>query len=164
VPSPTDNIARVGDILREYAARGVFKGFSVSAETSAGADYRILWHRDQLFELRYEPRRSSLRIACVLPGVDSGSRMYREFRAWLKQRSVEELPEHRRCDPGRVRLKPYNRGGSVALTLHSLDGDMDYAVRRLVALVHELYLEFLTCGRYHEWLMETFDLDPDNPR
>jgi hypothetical protein len=151
-------------LLQEYAENGVFRGYSVRGETAARADYRILWHRDQLFELRYDARGNSLRIACVLPGVDAKSSMYREFRAWLKQRGADTLPDHRRCDPQRVRIKPYNRGGAVALTLTSLDGDMDYAVRRLVALVHELYLEFLSSGLYHEWLIDTFDLDPDNPR
>ncbi|MCZ6830650.1 MAG: hypothetical protein O7F73_13880 [Gammaproteobacteria bacterium] len=163
MPSPTDSITRVGVLLQAYAEKGVFRGFSSRSETPARADYRILWHRDQVFELRYEPRQSSLRFACVLPEVDPGSSMYREFRAWLKLRRSDELPEHRRCDPRRVRIKPYNRGGAVALTLRSLDGDMDYAVRRLIALVHEIYLEFLSSGLYHDWLIETFDLDPDNP-
>ena len=53
--------------------------------------------------------------------------------------------------------------GPVALTLRSLDGDMYYAVRRLISLVHEIYVEFLSSGLYLAWLIETFDLDPDNP-
>ncbi|MFN3164846.1 MAG: hypothetical protein ACE37N_15550 [Pseudohongiellaceae bacterium] len=40
------------------------------------------------------------------------------------------LPDHRRCDAQRVALRPYNRGGSVALTLRSLDGDVEYLVRK----------------------------------
>ena len=116
MPSPTDSSARVGRILQSYAEKGVFRGFSTLSEMPARADYRILWHRDQMFELRYEPRKSSLRFACVLPQVDANSSMYREFRAWLKLRRSEELPEHRRCDPQRVRIKPYNRDGAVALT------------------------------------------------
>lgn len=52
----------------------------------------------------------------------------------------------------------------MAFTLSSLDGDTDYALRRLIFLVHEIYPEFLPSGLYQEWLIETFNLDPDNPR
>ena len=51
----------------------------------------------------------------------------------------------------------------MALTLHMLDGDVDYGVRKLVALVNEIYLDFLSSGLYFDWLVETFDLDPDKP-
>ena len=44
-----------------------------------------------------------------------------------------------------------------------LDGDTEYAVRRLVAVVNEIYLDFLSSGLYFDWLVETFDLDPDHP-
>ena len=40
---------------------------------------------------------------------------------------------------------------------------MDYAANKLVSLVNEIYLDFLSSGLYFEWLIETFDLDPDNP-
>ena len=164
MPSPTEQIILVGDILQGYAEKGLFRGFSRRAATPARANFRLLWHRDQAFELRYEPRRGSLRFACVLPSLPAGSAMYRDFKAWLKARQVEELPAHRRCDRERVKLKLYNRGGKVALTLRSLDGDLDYAVRKLIGLVHEIYLDFLSNGLYYDWLIETFELDPDNPR
>ena len=60
-------------------------------------------------------------------------------------------------------MRTYNRGGDVALTLRSLDGDVEYLVTRLVALVNEIYLDFLSSGLYFEWLVETFELDPDHP-
>lgn len=164
MPSHIEQVALVGEILQGYAEKGVFRGFSRQAMTPARADFRLLWHRDQVFDLRYEPRRDTLRFACVLPSLPAGSAMYRDFRAWLKARRHEDLPAHRRCDPERVQLRPYNRDGNVALTLRSLDGDMDYAVRTLVGLVHEIYLGFLSSGLYFDWLIETFELDPDNPR
>ena len=60
-------------------------------------------------------------------------------------------------------LKTYNRGGDVALTMTVLDADVDYAVNKLVALVNEIYLDFLSSGLYFDWLVETFELDPDHP-
>jgi hypothetical protein len=43
-----------------------------------------------------------------------------------------------------------------------LDGDLDYAVNKLVSLVNEIYLDFLSSGLYFDWLVETFELDPDH--
>lgn len=153
----------VGDTLQTYAQRGVFRGFSRQGERSSRGDYRLLWHRDQVFELGFDSTRQSLRIACVLPNVPAQSSMYREFRQWLRERQAEALPDHRRCDPQKVALRTYNRGGDIALTLKILDGDVEYGVRKLVALVNEVYLEFLSSGLYYDWLIETFELDPDNP-
>lgn len=153
----------VGDALQSYAQRGVFRGFSRQGERSRRGEYRLLWHRDQVFQLGYDASRQSLRIACVLPNVAASSPMYREFRQWLRQRQDEALPDHRRCDPKKVSLRTYNRAGDIALTLTILDGDVEYGVRKLVALVNEIYLDFLSSGLYYDWLIETFDLDPDNP-
>jgi len=36
-------------------------------------------------------------------------------------------------------------------------------VKKLVNLVNEIYQDFLSSGLYFEWMVETFELDPDNP-
>ena len=153
----------VGNILEEYAERGVFQGFARHESGGQRAQYRILWHRNQLFELTYDGAKKSLRIACVLPQVPARSSMYKEFKLWLKARQDNTLPDHRRCDGKKATLKTYNRGGDIALTLQMLDDDLNYSVRKLISLVNEIYLDFLSSGLYFDWLIETFDLDPDNP-
>lgn len=99
----------------------------------------------------------------VLPGIDSKSAMYRQLRAWLRDQQSGRLPAHRGLDPTRAKLSGYNRQGQLNLYLHSHDRDWPYATRRMVHLVNELYLDFLSDGRYYDWVVETFDLDPDNP-
>lgn len=158
--------ALVGDILRDYALRGVFRGFSAASGrrvTAARAEYQTRWHRDQVFCWQFDGARASLRVPCVLPQVPVGSAMYRDFKCWLRERQSPSLPEHRRYDANRLRLKTYNRRGEIALTAHILDGDTEHAVRKLVDLVNEIYLSFLSSGLYYEWLLDTFDLDPDRP-
>ncbi|MBE9540626.1 MAG: hypothetical protein IMF06_16205 [Proteobacteria bacterium] len=157
------NVTQVGDILEEYAARGVFQGFSREEISRQRGLYRVQWHRKQLFEITYDGAKKSLRIACVLPQVPAKSAMYREFKRWLKARTDDALPDHRRCDSQKITLKTYNRSGDIALTLQMLDEDLEYSVRKLVSLVNEIYLDFLSSGLYFDWLIETFDLDPDNP-
>lgn len=155
--------AQVGDILEDYANRGIFTGFSRQGDGRKNAQFKVLWHRQQRFLWAWDDARQSLRIACVLPAVPAKSPMYRELKAWLKSRQLDSLPDHRRCDSGKVALRTYNKQGDVALSLRILDGDIDYGVRKLVSLVNEIYLDFLSSGLYFDWLIETFELDPDNP-
>jgi len=155
--------AAVGDLLEYYAGRGVFSGFSRQGERGGKAEFRLRWHRGHVFQWVWNEPKQTLRIGCVLPAVPADTAMYDECRIWLAERQNDALPDHRRCDRHKVSLKTYNRGGDVALTMGVLDGDLDYAVNKLVSLVNEIYLDFLSSGLYFEWLVETFELDPDNP-
>jgi hypothetical protein len=152
---------QVGDLLEYYAGRGIFSGFSRGGQ--GRTRFLLRWHRDQLFEWVWNEAKQTLRISCVLPSVPADSAMYRALKDWLTARQDEALPDHRRCDRNKVALRTYNRGGDVALTLHVLDGDVDYAVKKLVNVVNEIYQDFLSNGLYFDWMVETFELDPDNP-
>ncbi len=161
--NPTSDSAHVGDILEEYARRGVFSAFSRQHQARKQARFLVQWHRKQLFEWVYDATQRRLRIVCVLPAVTPNSPMHREFKTWLKTRQDDALPDHRRCDKQKMLLKSVNRSGVISLSATLLNGDVDYGVRKMVALVNEIYLDFLSSGLYFEWLLETFDLDPDNP-
>ncbi|MGI9292547.1 MAG: hypothetical protein ACR2PS_01075 [Pseudomonadales bacterium] len=159
----TTAFEEIGNILEEYAAKGVFQGFNRGAVSGNKAAFRIVWHYNQVFDLSYDHGKSALRLHTVLPQLPATSPMYRDLKRFLKSSCDTALPAHRRIDPARATVKPYNRAGNVALTLKMLDGDSEYGVRKLIHLVHEIYLEFLSDGRYFDWLVETFELDPDNP-
>lgn len=148
-------------VLEEYARRGVFRGFSGAATGVGKAAFRMLWHRDRPFELAVDTRRRTLRVPVVLPDVAAKSAMQREYREFVRSRQWDELPAHRRIDPKKARVACANRNGAVGLTLRVEDGDYEYGARKLVGLVHETYLEWLMDGRYYEYLMEAFGLDPD---
>jgi hypothetical protein len=156
---PTEEL--VGGILETYAARALFRGFSGGPVRGGRAVFKMLWHRDRVFELILDVPRKTLRFPVVLPEVPADSAMYRELREYIESRFADSLPEHRRIDAKKVRIRCGNRGGNVSLTLTALDGDFDYAVRKLIHVVHEVYMDFLLDGRYYEYMVEKFDLDPD---
>jgi hypothetical protein len=147
--------------LRHYAERGVFRGFSPVSGRGGNATYRILWHRERVFDLVLDSKKDTLRFTCVLPAVPPGSEMYREFKAFVRSRQGDELPQHRRIDASRAEVRPYNRKGDIALTLRVKDGDFDHAAQKLVHLVHEIYLDFLCDGRYRDYMIAHLGLDPD---
>lgn len=157
-----DSIRDVSAALERYAERGVFRGFSEGREGGSKKTYRMIWHRDQHFELVCDARRETLRIPVVLPNVPPNSEMHKGLKAFVKKRQSEEMPPHRRIDPEKCSVKVFNRRSNLSLTLNARDGDLVYGVEKLVHLVHEIYLDFLLDGRYYDYLVETFNLDPDS--
>ena len=155
--SPIKPIESVAAVLENYANRGTFKGFS-----RGKSSFKILWHRDQIFHLILDTRQKTLRFPTVLPKVPAQTSMYREFKEFVESRHSPGLPEHRRIDPKKAIVRPSNRGGNVALTVTVKNGGYEYATRKLIHLVHEVYLVFLYDGRYYDYLIKTFDLDPDH--
>lgn len=158
VTGPHARLAVVAATLEGYAARGVFRGFSQDVRTNK-AVFRLLWHRERVFELVFEPQKHALRFASVLPGV--GAEMFADLKAFVQVRHLAELPEHRRIDPHKVKIQLSRRSRNVMLTAQVLDGDDEYAARKLIHLVHEIFLTFLMEGQYYQYLVENFDLDPD---
>lgn len=158
--SHADIVART---LENFAARGVFRGFSRGNGASAKTPFKMLWHRDQMFELIFDEAKSTLRFPVVLPNVPADSSMYKELKDYIKGRQSDELPDHRRVDKAKAELRTVNRGGNVSLSLKIKDGDCEYGARKIVNLVHEIYMIFLYDGRYFDYMVETFDLDPDHP-
>ena len=154
-------IQLVAETLENYARRGVFRGFSQGPVRQGKATFKMLWHRDQTFELIYDAQKNTLRFPLVLPNVPAASAMYQELKQFIATQHSDELPEHRRIDSRRTQIRPSNRGGNVALTAKIVNGACEYGTRKLIHLTHEIFLTFLLDGKYFDYLVETFDLDPD---
>lgn len=147
--------------MEDYAAKAVFRGFSAHPKRGGRAVYKMIWHHDRPFELLLDTARKTLQFPQVLPGVPMRSAMYRELRAFLKERQSGELPEHRSVDPAKARLTVANERGMVSVTMTVKDSDFDYATRKLIHVVHEIFLVFLVDGPYLEYMVEQLGLDPD---
>ncbi|HEV2687533.1 MAG TPA: hypothetical protein VGV35_03235 [Bryobacteraceae bacterium] len=151
----------VAAILKNYADRAVFRGFSAEPIRNGRAIFKMLWHRDQFFDLILDVPKKTLRFPMVVPSVPANSPMYREFKQWIEERHSPKLLEHRRIDSRKARLKAGNRGGKASLTMTVKGNNFEYATRKLINAVHETYLVFLSDGRYYDYMVETLGLDPD---
>jgi len=87
--------------------------------------------------------------------------MYRQLREFLKACQDGDRPAHRRIDALKAKVACTNRGGNVGLTMAIADGDYEYATRKFIHLIQEIYLVFL--AEHFEYQVEAFDLDPDHP-
>jgi hypothetical protein len=154
-------IEAVEQLLESYAQRGVFKGFSRIPTRDGSCLFRFVWHRNEIFELLVDLKSGTLRFPVLLRAVTARSEMDRELKQFVASRHSEELPEHRRINADRAQATCRNNRGDVALTIKVLDGDYEYAARKSIHLVHEVFMTFLLDGRYYDYVVETFGLDPD---
>jgi hypothetical protein len=152
-------VETVADVLEGYAKRGVFRGFSRGPVRNGKVVCKILWHRDRLLELILDAHRHTIRFPRLLPDADSS--MGRELREFLKARHSPRLPEHRRIDTRKACVRCSQRGGGIAVSLTVKDGDYEYGARKLIHVVNEVFMVFLSDGRYHEYVARTFNLEPD---
>jgi hypothetical protein len=155
------SIDSVAAVLAGYAERRVFHGFSRGPISGGKASFQIAWHRGRIFELTFDARTGTLRLPELLTGIPADSTMYEDLKAFIRSRHSDDLPDHRRLDARKIQTRIYNRGGNILLVLKVKEDDNEYAVRKLVHLINEIYLTFLADGQYFDYLVETFNLDPD---
>jgi hypothetical protein len=151
----------VEDVLAHYAKRGVFRSFGRIGDVKGKPTFRMRWHYDRTFDLVFDPKTQTLRFTELLPEVTPKSAMHRALKTYIASRQAETVPEHRRIDPGRIQMRAINRGGSVSLSAKALDGDVENAARKLVHLAHEIYLDFLSDGRYYDYLVGALGFNED---
>jgi hypothetical protein len=153
-------VAAVTGVLREYSEKALFRGFAAGRALNGKARFSFVWHYGRTFELVLDAHKKTLQIERLLPGVDAA--MYKELKAFLAARQTNEYPPHRRIDPARGSLRTSRRPGNVAISvLVKQPEDYGYATRKLIHLVHEVFLGFLVDGPYHEYMVEHLGLDPD---
>ena len=121
----------------------------------------MVWHRDRRFEIVIDPHRRKISCPVVLPQVPARSAMYRQLREFVASRQSRAVPEHRRIDPRKATVAVANRAGNVSLTVTARTGAFEYAVRKFVHLIQEIYLVFLV--EHFDYQVEVFELDPDHP-
>jgi hypothetical protein len=154
-------IDTVAAVLAGYAERRVFHGFSRGPTSGGKARFQIAWHRGRVFDLTFDARGGTFRLPELLTAVPADSTMYEELKAFIRSRQSDDLPDHRRLDARKIQIRTYNRSGNILLVLKVKDRDSEYAVRKLAHLINEIYLTFLADGKYFDYLVETFNLDPD---
>ena len=149
-------------ILEGYAEKAVFRGFSAHPKRGGKAVYKMMWHHDRPFELSLDVAKKTLCFPAVLPGVPARSAMYRDLQAFLKARQSAELPEHRRVNPAKARLACGNQRGTVSMSADREGlATSSTPTRKIIQIVHEIFLVFLVDGPYFEYMVEHLGLDPD---
>lgn len=142
--------------LREYANRGVFRGFSERPGRDRKTVFAFSWIEDAEFNLVMDQKRGALVLKDVLPNVPARSDLYTDLKTFLNARSDESLPAHRRVDPKRAAINVSNRKGSVSVELTVKRNQYTYGVGKLLRMAQELFGHL---HMYHpQYLWENFDV------
>lgn len=156
----SEDLGGVAGLVKGYAERGVFRSVSQTEQRGGKTTFKVLWHHGRVFRLVVDPAAHTVSFPALLPGVPSRSPMLKELKAYLHQFETKGVPEHRRIDPKKAKLRVALRGGNVALALIVKRREYEYCTRRLVNLAHEVFMIFLPDGPYCEYRVETLGVDP----
>jgi len=152
-------ISQICGLMEDYAKRGVFRGFSKLPVRGGVAAFKLVWFRERIFNLIVDTGKKTILVPEVLPHVPDT--IYRDFKAFVLSHHGKGLPDHRRIDKTKAGLRCANHRGSVSVAMAVKDGDYDYALRRLIHLIHETYVIFLLNGMYSDYVVEQLGADPD---
>ncbi|HEY4214727.1 MAG TPA: hypothetical protein VGM84_24835 [Steroidobacteraceae bacterium] len=151
----------VASILEGYASRGVFAGFRQNKRQARKADFTVRWHYRRVFSILLDEAKASLTLTGLLPQVSAAPHLRRALAAYLRHCAAPERPAHRRIDPEKARVTCYVRSDSLSLRVAVQDGDYEYATRRLVHLVNEIFLDFLRDAMYVEYMVAHLGMNPE---
>ena len=138
--TPEQSLAVVRQQLQAYADRRVFGGFSERRQAAGRHRFRFSWLGKEPLTLDYTPADGTFVFRALLPGVPAGSRLYADLEAFVAGRASTRLPQHRRVDRRRARVRCLAARGAVSLELVATRNFHDYGVNRVVNLVHEIFL------------------------
>lgn len=151
----------VASILEGYASRGVFAGFRQCKTQARQAEFAVQWHFRQVLAIRLDAAQSTLTLPNFIPKASAAPNVRAELGTYLRRCASPQRPPHRRIDPEKTRLSCYTRNDAVSLRITVRDGDYDYATRRLVHLVNEIFLDFLREPQYVEYMVAHMGMNPE---
>ncbi len=146
--------------FQHYAARGSFRSLTATA-AGVRTELRFTWLRDVAFRVVFDAARRTLTFVDLLPAIGTGSPMDRSLRAFVKRHTSAEVPAHRRVDPRRVVVTVVNRGGAASVAFAFKTKDVGHAVQKAVHLAHDILQDFLNDGRYLQYCIDHFNLNPE---
>jgi hypothetical protein len=148
-----DTITRT---LQQYADRGVFRGFSVTACKRGGCEYRFTWLTQRPTTIEYEPAARALMFRRLFPAVRSRPAMAAALHALVANRASRDLPTHKRLDKRKAILASSVRKGDWSLKVTVRGHHNEYATRFALNLVNELFL--LLHENFPDYLIEHFGI------
>ena len=151
--------AAVAGALQHYAARGVFRGFSMGPVRGGRHDFRFTWLTRQPTVVSYERSSRALTFRRLLPSAASYPGLSGELKRVVDEHRSAAVPPHRRMDARRVRVACAVRHGDFSLRLAIRGPHHAYAVQRGLNLVNQMFL--LLQASYPEYLIECFGFPSD---
>lgn len=145
--------------MQEYADRGVFRGFRATAGSRGRVEYQFMWLLRRPMHAVFDPRRRVLTFAALFPGAGASREMSGGLRSLAGSRGNRDQPAHKRIDARRARVTSAMRQGDLSLAIQIRGANHEYAVRRVLNLINELFISLH--DEYPDYLIERFGLSTE---
>ncbi len=130
----------------------MFRSFS-----RRGSEFRFEWLWGLPFCLTFDRKAAALEFRELLPNIAVRSDLERGVKSFVRGFSAKDRPAHRRVDPAMLTVRYANRRGRATLAFGIRADDPEYAVRKALEVVNEVFLGFLNL-HYPEYMAENFRL------
>ena len=137
----------------------MFRGFRATPGPRGRVEYQFTWLFRRPMRAVFDSRRGVLTFAALFPGAGASKAMSRNLKALVGARAKNDQPAHKRIDARRARVSSAIRNGDLSLAIEIRGGNHQYAVRRLLNLINELFLSLH--DEYPEYLIERFGLSAE---
>ena len=144
----------VAAALQRYADRGVFRGLRVREGKNGGREFRFLWLTPTPLLVTYHPATSTLAFPRLIPGAAAVPSMTAALKEVVAEHLGSTVPEHRRVDKRRARMRCTVRDGHISLSLVVRGAHHAYAIKAGLNLVNRLFLQLQ--AHHPEYLVHQF--------
>lgn len=161
---PADILTTTTQTLTDYASKGFFNTFSTAKLSNSQATYHVRWHFQNIYELILNTKTNKLSIPVILPNVPARSAMDKDFRAFIKELSDTDLPEHRRIPSEQLKVVNKNKGLSLIMTLPKplTATTLEQSIEKFISSIHQVFKFFLKNGNYDDYVAQTYGIDSDS--
>jgi hypothetical protein len=149
----------IDETLQSYADRGVFRGFSAADRPRGLRRYQFLWLTRRPMTVTLEPHKRVLTFDAIFPDVEKVPGLAAALGRRVRGATAHGLPAHRRVDGRRVRLRSLVRKGAGSLRVEVRGQNGQYAVKRALGLVNDLFNHLQEC--YPDYLIAHFGLSAE---
>jgi hypothetical protein len=137
----------------------VFRGFRATPGSGGRVEYQFTWLFRRPMRAVFDSRRSVLTFGALFPGAGASKEISDNLRSLVRARANKDQPAHKRIDARRARVSSAMRNGDLSLAIQIRGANHDYAVRRLLNLINELFLSLH--DEYPDYLIERFGLSTE---
>jgi len=144
-----------------YAKRGLLRNVRTTLSEGRATRVQFTWHYDRTFDLHVDYEASRLSFTDAFPNVPAASALYRNLTGFIDAMMSDSVPVHRRVDRRKTIVHGELIDANVAIVARAVDGDFDYAARKLIQVVNEIYFDFLPNSAHYEYQVQSLGLEPN---
>ena len=147
-------------VLDHYANRGLLRNVRTTPTVGVTTLFQFTWHYNRTFDLLVDCAASRMEFTGAFPNVSPLSAISLGLSQYIEAMMSENVPIHRRIDRRKTVVSRAHSGTDVSIVASIADGDFDYAARRLIQVVNEIYVDFLPNSSHYEYQVESLGLNP----